>query len=67
MNGTQPDRLAPSQEQQACQQDMYIPYKVKHRGKFCEMLWLAKLTLFSQVLAIFSTFFSLETLLKMKV
>ena len=32
------------------------PYKVKYRCKFCEMLWLDKLALFSQILAIFLLF-----------
>ena len=47
---------APTQEQVAHQQD--IPYIVKYRCKFCEMLWLDKLALFFQILnlAIFSAF-----------
>ena len=55
---------APTQEQIAHQQD--IPYKVKYRCKFCEMLWLDKLALFFQILAIFFCFFSLKTLPKME-
>ena len=47
MNGTKLERVASNQEQVACQQD--IPYKVKYRRKFCEMLWLDKLALFSQI------------------
>ena len=54
MNGIKLERVAPNQEQVACQQD--IPYKVKYRCKFCEMLWLDKLALFFQILAIFPAF-----------
>ena len=36
MNGIKLKRVAPNQEQGAHQQD--IPYKVKYRCKFCEML-----------------------------
>ena len=45
-------RVAPNQEQVARQLD--IPYKMKYICKFCEMLWLDKLALFSQISAIFS-------------
>ena len=45
MNGIKLESEAPTQEQVAHQQD--IPYKVKYRCKFCEMLWLDKLALFS--------------------
>ena len=63
MNGIKLDRVAHTQEQVAHQQD--IPYKVKYRCKFCEMLWLDKLALFFQILAIFCIF-SLKTLPKME-
>ena len=60
MNGIKLERVAPTQEQVA--QD--IPYKVKYPCKFCEMLWLDKLALFFQILAIFLllNFYSLKTL-----
>ena len=64
INGIKLESEAPTQEQGAHQQD--IPYKVKYGCKFCEMLWLDKLALFFQILAIFSTFFSLKTLPKME-
>ena len=64
MNGTKLERVAPSQEQGACACQQDILYKVIHRCKFCEMLWLAKLALFSQMLAIFSTFLALKHFLK---
>ena len=64
MNGIKLESEAPTQEQLAHQQD--IPYKVKYRCKFCEMLWLDKLALFSQILAIFFRFLSLKTLPKME-
>ena len=48
--------LTPTQEQVAHQQD--IPYKVKYRCKFCEMLWLDKLALFFQILATFPALYS---------
>ena len=56
MNGIKLESEAPTQEQVAHQQD--IPYKVKYQCKFCEMLtlWLDKLALFFQILAIFSAF-----------
>ena len=54
MHGIKLERVAPNQEQVARQQD--IPYKVKYRCKFCEMLWLDKLALFSQISAVFSLF-----------
>ena len=54
VNGIKLERVAPAQEQVTHQQD--IPYKVKYRYKFCEMLWLGKLALFFQILAIFSLF-----------
>ena len=60
MNGTKLERVAPSQEQGARQQDIHIPYKMKYPSKFCVMLWLAKLALFSQILAIFSTFLAFK-------
>ena len=63
MNGIKLERVAPNQEQGARQQD--IPYKVKYRCNFCEMLWLDKLALFSQTWAIFLLFYSLKTLPKM--
>ena len=65
MNGIKLESEAPTQEQVAHQQD--IPYKVKYRCKFCEMytLWLDKLALFSDMLAIF-LLFSLKTLPKME-
>ena len=44
---------APTQEEVAHQQD--IPYKVKYRCKFYEMMWLDKLALF---LGIFGHFFA---------
>ena len=50
---------APTQEQVAHQQDIY-PIKVKYRCKFCEMLWLDKLALFFQILAIFPAFLVLK-------
>ena len=50
---------APTQEQVAHQQD--IPYKVKYRYKFCEILWLDKLALFFQILANLSAFLVLNT------
>ena len=61
MNGIKLESEAPTQEQVAHQQD--IPYKVKYGCKFCEMLWLDKLALFFQILAIFPLF-SLKTLQK---
>ena len=67
MNGIKLESEAPTQEQVAQQQD--IPYKVKYRCKFCEMLWLDipyKLALFLQISAIFFAFFSLKTLPKME-
>ena len=63
MNGIKFERVAPNQEQVAHQQD--IPYKVKYRCKFCEMLWLDKLALFSKILDIFCICY-LETLPKME-
>ena len=63
MNGIKLERVAPNQEQVDCQQD--IPYKVKYRCKICEMLWLDKLALFFQILAIF-LLFSRKTLPKME-
>ena len=51
MNGIKLESVAPTQEQVTHQQD--IPYKVKYRCKFCEMLWLNKLALFFQILANF--------------
>ena len=62
MNGIKLERVAPTQEQVAHQQD--IPYKVKYQCKFREMLWLIKLALFSQILAIF-TFLALKHFLIM--
>ena len=50
-------------ERVPCQQD--IPYKVKYRCKFCEMLWLDKLALCSEILATLSLF-SLKILPKME-
>ena len=64
MNGIKLERVASTQEQVAHQQD--IPYKVKYWCKFCEMLWLDKLALFFQILAIFSAFFTLKTLPEME-
>ena len=64
MNAIKLERVAPNQEQVDCQQD--IPFKVKYRCKFCEMLWLDKLALFSHILAIFFAFFCLKTLPKME-
>ena len=58
MNGIKLERVALTQEQVAHQQD--IPYKVKYRCKFCEMLWLDKLALFFQILAIFFAFLDLK-------
>ena len=60
MNVIKLESEAPTQEQVAHQQD--IPYKVKYRCKFCEMLqlWLDKLALFSQILAIFFAFIALK-------
>ena len=58
MKGIKLESEAPTQEQVAHQQD--IPYKVKYRCKFCEMLWLDKLALFFQILAIFPTFLVLK-------
>ena len=60
MNGIKLKSEAPTQEQVAHQQD--ISYKVKYRCKFCEMymLWLDKLALFFQILAIFSAFLVLK-------
>ena len=58
MNGIKLESKAPTQEQIAHQQD--IPYKVKYRCKFCEMLWLDKLALFFQILAIFPAFLVLK-------
>ena len=63
MNGIKLERVAPTQEQVAHQQD--IPYKVKYRCKFWEMLWLDKLALFLQILAIFC-FYSVKILPKME-
>ena len=63
MNGIKLESEAPTQEQVAHQQD--IPYKLKYRCKFCKMLWLDKLALFFQILAIFPAF-SLKTLPKME-
>jgi len=54
MNCIKLERVAPTQEQVAHQQD--IPYKVKYGCTFCEMLWLDKLALFFQILAIFLLF-----------
>ena len=54
INGIKLESEAPTQEQVAYQQD--IPYKVKYQCKFCEMLWLDKLAIFFQILAIFPTF-----------
>ena len=54
MNGLKLESEAPTQEQVAHQQDM--PYKVKYRCKFYEMLWLDKLALFLWILAIFLLF-----------
>ena len=64
MNGIklESEPRAPTQEQLAHQQN--IPYKVKYRCKFCEMLWLDKLALFLQILAIFSAFLVLKHLQK---
>ena len=65
VNGIKLESEVPTQEQVAHQQG--IPYKVKYRWKFCEMLWLDKLALFFQILAIFNShFFSLKTLPKME-
>ena len=64
MNGIKRESKAPTQGQVAHQQDPDIPYKVKYRCKFCEMLWLDKLALFFQILAIFSTFLVLKLLQK---
>ena len=64
MNGIKLETVAPTQEQVAHQQD--IPYNVKYRCKVCEMLWLDKLALFFQILAIFLCVFSLKTLPKME-
>ena len=60
MNGIKLESKAPgpTQEQIAHQQD--IPYKVKYQCKFCEMLWLDKLALFFQILAIFPAFLVLK-------
>ena len=58
MNGIKLESIALTQGQVAHPQD--IPYKVKYRCKFCEMLWLEKLALFFQILAIFSTFLVLK-------
>ena len=58
MNGIKLESKAPTQEQGAHQQD--IPYKVKYGCKFFEMLWLDKLALFFQILAIFPTFLVLK-------
>ena len=58
--GTKRQKGYPNQAQGACQQDISHIIKVKYQCKFCEMLWLAKLALFSQILAIFSTFLALK-------
>ena len=58
INGIKLKSDSPTQEQVAHQQD--IPYKVKYRCKFREMLWLDKLTLFPQISAIFSAFLVLK-------
>ena len=62
MNGIKLESIAPTrlQEQVAHQQD--ILYKVKYRCKFCEMLqlWMDKLALFFQILAIFPAFLVLK-------
>ena len=58
MNGIKLESIAPTQEQVAHQQD--IPYKAKYQCKFCEMLWLDKLALFSQISAIFFAFLPLK-------
>ena len=65
MNGiiSKLERVAPNQEQVARQQD--IPYKVKYRCKFYEMLWLDKLALFPRFRPFFR-FFRLKTLPKME-
>ena len=55
-NGIKLESEAPTQEQVAHDHQQDIPYKVKYRCKFCEMLWLDKLALFFQILAIFPTF-----------
>ena len=60
MKGIKLESEAPTQEQVAYQQGIDIPYKVKYRRKFCEMLWLDKLALFFQILAIFPTFLVLK-------
>ena len=60
MNGIKLERVAPTQEQVAHVHQQDIPYKVKYRCKFCEMLWLDKLALFFQILAIFSAFLVLK-------
>ena len=62
MNGIKLEMVAPTQEQVAHQQD--IPYKVKYRCKFCEMLWLDKPALFFHILAIFPTFLVLKHIQK---
>ena len=56
MNGIKLESKAPTQEQVAHDHQQDIPYKVKYRCKFCEMLWLDKLALFFQILAIFPAF-----------
>ena len=64
MSGIKLESEAPTQEQVAHQQD--IPYKVKYRCKFCEMLWLDKLALLFPYFGHFFHFFSLKTLPKME-
>ena len=58
MNGIKLESEAPTQEQVAHQQD--IPYKVKYWCRFWEMLWLDKLAVFFQILAISPTFLVLK-------
>ena len=60
MNGIKLESEAPTQKQLAHQQDIRIPQKAKYRCKFCGMLWLDKLALFFQILAIFPAFLVLK-------
>ena len=67
MNGIKLESETPTQEQVAHQQDIDIPYKVKYRCKFCEMLWLDCINwLYFSRFWPFSPLFSLKTLPKME-